>query len=105
MVKIGLLGTGHLGRIHLKLIREIKEFELVGFYDPNDANAVQAEKEFGVKRFTSMDELIDSIDAADIVTNTLSHYECAIKAIRKSKHVFIEKPLANSLEEAQELVK
>lgn len=105
MIKIGVLGTGHLGKIHLKLIREIKDFELVGFYDPSDENAAQAEREFAVKRFTDLDLLIDAVDAVDIVTNTLSHYECAVKAIRKSKHIFVEKPLANTLEEAREMIK
>lgn len=105
MVKIGLLGTGHLGKIHLKLIREIRDYELMGIYDPNDVNAAVAEKEFGIKRFSKMEELIDNADAIDIVTNTLSHYDCAVAAIKKSKHVFIEKPLTNTLQEAEELVK
>src|SRR5215467_3155034 len=104
MIKIGVLGTGHLGRIHLKLLREIRDYDIIGFYDPNDANAQQAEKEFGVNRFTEMQELINSVDAVDIVTNTLSHHDCGAAAIKKKKHVFIEKPLANSLEEAEELV-
>jgi len=105
MIKIGVLGTGHLGKIHIKLLREIRDYDLVGFYDPNNANAVQAEKEFGIKRFADMNELIDAVDAVDIVTNTLSHYDCAVSAMKKGKNVFIEKPLANSLEEAEELVK
>ncbi len=104
MLKIGVLGTGHLGKIHLKLIREISDYELVGFFDPNDENALQAEREFGVKRFAVMQELIDAVDAVDIVTNTLSHYDCAVAAIKNGKHVFIEKPLANSLEEAKDLI-
>ncbi|MEO6167204.1 MAG: Gfo/Idh/MocA family oxidoreductase [Chitinophagales bacterium] len=105
MIKIGVLGTGHLGKIHLKLIREILDFELVGFFDPNEENAQQAAREFGVNRFTDLDDLIDAVDAVDIVTNTLSHYECAVKAIKKSKHIFVEKPLANTLEEAHDLIK
>jgi predicted dehydrogenase len=105
MVKIGVLGTGHLGKIHLKLIREIKDYDLIGFFDPNDENARAAEREFAVKRFTHMDELIAAADAVDIVTNTLSHFDCAMAAIKKGKHVFIEKPLANSLGEAEELIR
>lgn len=105
MIRIGVLGTGHLGKIHLKLIREIKDFELVGFYDPNDENAMQAEKEFGAKRISEIETLIDASDAVDIVTNTLSHFDCASAAIKKSKHVFIEKPLANTLDEAKQLIK
>ncbi|MBA3648738.1 MAG: Gfo/Idh/MocA family oxidoreductase [Chitinophagales bacterium] len=105
MLRIGVLGTGHLGKIHLKLIREIKDFELVGFFDPNDENAMQAVREFGTRRFDNIDELIDEADCIDIVTNTVSHYDCAVKAIKKSKHIFIEKPLTNTLEEARNLVK
>ncbi|MBA2407725.1 MAG: Gfo/Idh/MocA family oxidoreductase [Chitinophagales bacterium] len=104
MIRIGVLGTGHLGKIHLKLIREIKEFDLIGFFDPNDDHAAQAEKEFGLKRFTDLNELLDAVDAVDIVTNTISHYECAVNAIRKSKHIFVEKPLANTLDEAREMI-
>ncbi|MBX7141594.1 MAG: Gfo/Idh/MocA family oxidoreductase [Chitinophagales bacterium] len=104
MIKIGVLGTGHLGRIHLKLLREIKDFDVIGFYDPNDANAQQAEKEFGVKRYADMHQLIADADAVDIVTNTLSHFDCAEAAIKKKKHVFIEKPLTNTLDEARQLV-
>ncbi len=105
MIKIGVLGTGHLGKIHLKLIREISNYELVGFYDPNDLNATQTEREFGVTRYADMLQLINSVDAVDIVTSTLSHYECARAAIENGKHVFIEKPLANSLQEAEELIR
>jgi predicted dehydrogenase len=105
MVRIGVLGAGHLGKIHIKLLKEIPSFSLVGFYDPLDENAEQAVREYGVQRFADMDELIDAVEAVDIVTNTLSHYDCAVKAIRKSKHIFIEKPLTNTLEEARELMK
>lgn len=104
ILKVGVLGAGHLGKIHIKLLKEIKTYELVGFYDPDDKNALQTEKDFGVIRFASMDELIDMCDVIDIVTPTLSHYECASKAIKKSKHIFIEKPLANTLDEAKSLV-
>ncbi len=104
MVKIGVLGAGHLGKIHLKLLKEIPEFELVGFYDPDDTNALYAEKAFGIQRFSNIHRLIDTVDAVDIVTPTVSHYDCARTALKKAKHVFIEKPLANSVQEAKYLV-
>lgn len=104
MLKIGVLGAGHLGKIHLKLIKQIGDYELVGFYDPDNEKSAAAEKEFGVKRFSSMDALIDQVDVVDVVTPTLSHFDCAAKAIKKSKHVFIEKPLTSTLEEAKELI-
>jgi predicted dehydrogenase len=104
MLKIGLLGVGHLGKIHLKLLRELPQYQVVGFYDPNDENAAHAEREHGVKRYTDIDRLIADVEVVDIVTPTIAHYECAVKALRKSKHIFIEKPLTNTLAEARELI-
>lgn len=104
MLKIGVLGAGHLGKIHLNLIKEIKDFELIGFYDPSDKNSAAAEEKTGAKRFLDMDQLIDQVDVVDIVTPTLSHYECAVSAIKKSKHIFIEKPITTTLEEAKSLM-
>ncbi len=104
MLKIGVLGSGHLGKIHIKLIKEIPEYELVGFYDPNDAMASEAAQKLNVKKYNSMDELLDAVDVVDIVTPTLSHYDCASKALRKSKHIFIEKPITNTIEEAKMLI-
>jgi predicted dehydrogenase len=105
MLKIGVLGAGHLGKIHLKCIKEIPEFDLVGFYDPDAANADKIEVEFGVKKWASLDELIDAVDVVDIVTPTISHFECAAKALKKCRHVFIEKPIVTTLDEARELIK
>ena len=103
MLKIGLFGIGHLGKIHARLITELSnEFEFVGFYDPNDTNAKAAE-ELGLRRFASIDVLLDIVDAIDIVTPTLSHFEIASLAIRNSKHVFIEKPVTQTNEEAKKL--
>ncbi len=104
MLKIGVLGAGHLGKVHIKLIQEIETLELVGFYDPDDKNANKTVEKYGVKRFTDMEELIDACDAIDIVTATFNHFECAQKALKKSKHIFIEKPMTSTLEEAFRLV-
>jgi len=104
MLKIGELGVGHLGKIHVKCIRMIDEFDLVGFYDPDKENAKLASEEFGLKSFESIDALIEAVDVVDIVTPTVSHFECASEAIRKSKHVFIEKPIVTAPEEALELI-
>jgi len=104
MLKIGVLGAGHLGKIHIKCIKEIESYEFIGFYDPDREIAANVEKEFGITNFSSIDELINAVDAVDIVTPTVSHYECAAKALRKSKHVFIEKPLTTSLAEAKSLI-
>ena len=104
MLKIGVLGAGHLGKIHLKLLCEISDYELIGFYDTDTAKSAQVEKEFSVKRFLEMEQLIEAADVVDIVTPTLSHFDCATAAMKKAKHIFIEKPLASTLEEAERLI-
>lgn len=104
MLKIGVLGAGHLGKIHLKLANQSKKLELIGFYDPNEENAKKVEQEFGYKSFSSIEELVQHVDIVDIVTPTLSHYDCAKIAIQAGKHVFLEKPIANSVEEAEEII-
>jgi len=104
MIKIGVLGAGHLGKIHIRLLKEIDKYEVTGFYDADPASAELVEKEFGIKHFDSIASLIEQVEAVDIVTPTLSHYDCASKSIRKSKHVFIEKPITNTIEEAKILI-
>lgn len=104
MLKAGVLGAGHLGKIHLKLINQSDKYELAGFFDPIKENAEKVEKEFGYKSFSSIQELIDAVDVVDIVTPTLSHFDCAKEAIEKGKHVFIEKPITKTVEEAEILI-
>jgi predicted dehydrogenase len=104
MLKIGVLGAGHLGKIHIKLLKEIKDFELVGFYDSSAEARQQVENEFHIKAFSTYDEMMEQVDSIDVVTPTLFHYESASRAIKRSKHVFIEKPLTNTLEEAKSLL-
>lgn len=104
MLKAGVLGAGHLGKIHLRLLQQSSQYELVGFYDANPEYAKKIVKEFGYTYYDSIDALIDAVDVIDIVTPTLSHHECAKKAILKGKHVFIEKPITNTVAEAEELI-
>ncbi|SOU87993.1 Gfo/Idh/MocA family protein [Tenacibaculum dicentrarchi] len=101
MLKAGVLGAGHLGKIHLRLLQESEKYELVGFYDPFTENAKKVAQEFGYKLFNSIEELIDAVDVIDIVTPTLSHFDCAQKAIEKGKHIFIEKPITSTVQEAE----
>lgn len=104
MLKVGVLGAGHLGKIHLRLLNESNNYELVGFYDPDEINAKKVADEFGYSYFENINTLIDAVDVVDIVTPTLSHFDCAKKAIEKGRHIFIEKPITNTFKEAEELL-
>jgi len=105
MLKIGVLGVGHLGKIHLGLLLQLTDiFEVVGFYDIDPLASSAVEKDFKVKAFSSVTELIQSVDCLDIVTPTLNHFVVAAESLRNRKHIFIEKPLSETMEEARILV-
>ena len=101
MLKAGVLGAGHLGKIHLKLLQQSEKYELLGFYDPCSGISKKVSAEFGYHAFSSVEELIDVVDVVDIVTPTLSHFNCAKQAIKKGRHIFIEKPITNTIQEAE----
>jgi predicted dehydrogenase len=105
MLKVGVFGTGHLGKFHLNNWKLIPEAEVVGFYDPNDQIAAEVVEKYKIKRFTDPAELLDNCDAVDIIAPTPAHFSLCEQAIRKGKHVFVEKPLANDMEEAKTLLK
>lgn len=105
MLKIGVLGAGHLGKIHIKILKASEHYELIGFHDPNAASAAAVSADYGVKSFDTITELIAAVDVVDIVTPTLSHHACAVEALRARKHLFIEKPITNTIDEAKELIK
>jgi predicted dehydrogenase len=105
MLKVGIFGTGHLGKFHVANWLEIPDVEIVGFYDPNDEAAIDTIERFGLKRFEAMETLMDLVDAVDVITPTQFHYSVCEMALRKSKHVFVEKPLASDLDEANRLIK
>ncbi|AJW62651.1 Gfo/Idh/MocA family oxidoreductase [Elizabethkingia sp. HX WHF] len=105
MLKAGLVGAGHLGKIHLKLLNQSEKYELVGFYDSDAENGKKLEQEFGYKYYNDLDQLLSEIQVLDIVTPTLFHYEYAKKAIEKGIHFFIEKPVTQTLEQAEELIR
>lgn len=104
MLKVGVLGAGHLGKIHLRLLNQSEKYELVGFYDAFEENANKVTAEFGYKKFDSIAELIAAVDVIDIVTPTMQHFECAKQVIEAGKHIFIEKPISNTVEEAEEII-
>jgi len=103
MLKAGVLGAGHLGKIHLKLLNQSTKYDLVGFYDANPEAAAAIEAEFGYKRFDTMEALIAACDMVDVVTPTIYHFECAEKVVKAGKHLFIEKPITHTVEEAEKL--
>jgi predicted dehydrogenase len=105
MLKIGVFGVGYLGKFHLNNWKAIPGIELVGFYDPDDDAAKEVSEKYQLARFLDPDALMDACDAIDVVAPTPFHFEWCEKAIKKGKHVFVEKPLANTMEEARQLVK
>jgi len=104
MLKVGVFGTGHLGKFHLNNWKEIAGAKLVGFYEPVEQTAKEVIEKYGIKRYTDIDKFVDACDAVDIVAPTNHHFYLCEKAIRKGKHVFVEKPLANTIEEGRLLV-
>ncbi len=105
MLKVGVFGTGHLGKFHLNNWKEIEGAEVVGFFDPDDSTAAAVSEKYSLKRFDTVEALLDACDAVDIIAPTSFHFELCKAAITRGKHVFVEKPLANTMDEARELVK
>lgn len=105
MLKIGVFGVGHLGKFHLNNWKEIPGTEIVGFFDPNDDTAREVSDKYQLPRFLDPDTLMDACDAIDVVAPTTYHFDLCERAIKKGKHVFVEKPLANTMDEARQLVK
>ncbi len=105
MLKLGIFGVGHLGKFHLNNWKEISGVELVGFYDPDDVSAQEVSEKYQLPRFLDAEMLMAACDAIDVVAPTPFHFDLCEKAIKKGKHVFVEKPLANTMEEARVLVK
>jgi len=104
MLNVGLFGVGHLGKFHLNNWLEMPDIKVVGFFDPNNDIAKEVVAQYNIKRFTDENKLIDSCDIVDVVVPTNKHFEVCMKALRKGKHVFVEKPLANTISEAEDLV-
>ena len=105
MLKIGIFGVGHLGKIHLSQWATMKDVEIVGFFDPGNANADSVAQQYQIPRFASAEELIQASDAIDIIAPTTQHFKLCEQAIRNGKHIFVEKPMTNTMEEAKTLVK
>ncbi|MEI8073875.1 MAG: Gfo/Idh/MocA family oxidoreductase [Bacteroidota bacterium] len=104
MLKVGVFGVGHLGKFHLNNWKEIEGVKLVGFFDPNNDNANLVIEQYGLKRYMDEEKLMDACDIIDVITPTDQHFAVCMQAIRKGKHVFVEKPLANTIQEGKDIV-
>ena len=104
MLRIGVIGAGHLGKIHIRLLKESKRYNLIGFYDNSSSVSEIVSKELSCAYYNSFEELIDAVDVIDIVTPTPSHFQYASKALANKKHIFIEKPITNNLDEANQII-
>lgn len=103
MLKAGVLGAGHLGKIHLKLLQQSSKYELVGFYDADKQASEKIESEFGYKSFPTMESLIDASEMVVVVTPTSTHFKCAKKVLKAKKHLFIEKPITETVAQAEQI--
>jgi len=103
-LNVGIIGTGHLGRIHTKIMKDVHRSNLVGVYDINTEIAEEVAKEFSTKHFEDLDDFLSEIDAVSIVATTSAHFELIKKAFEKNVNVFVEKPITSSIEQAEEVV-
>jgi len=104
-VKIGVVGVGHLGKLHLKLLKEISEAECIGIFDLDKSNAQSMAEQYSVLSFDSLDELLSNVTAVVISAPTSLHHEIGIKALDKNVNLFIEKPITTTIRQAEELIK
>ena len=104
-LKIGVIGTGHLGKLHTKMFQQIPNCDLVGIYDSNPDHLSHVSKEFNVTPFGSINEMLGNIDAVSIAVTTSAHFQVAEKCLEANKHVFIEKPITSRITEGEKLVK
>ena len=104
MIKVGIVGVGHLGEIHLKLILSSTNFDLIGFYETNQEKSDLISNKYQVKSFKSLEDLSENVQAVIISTPTIHHHEIATFFLKNNIHVFIEKPITTNVKEANELV-
>ncbi len=104
-IKIGVIGTGHLGRLHTKLLSEIEIAELVGAFDLDKEKLDAVTSEFKIKSFNSVEDLLNEVDAVSIAATTSQHYELVKQSLNEGVHVLVEKPITSEIWQAEELVK
>lgn len=105
LLKVGIIGTGHLGKIHTKLMKDVKRAELVGVFDQNYEVAKLVADDFGIKVFNNLNEFLESIEAVSIVATTSAHFSLIKESLSKDIHVFVEKPITSTIQQAEEVVR
>ena len=104
-LSVGVIGVGHLGKLHTKMFKQIENCDLIGIYDSNNEQAKLVAEEFNIPVFNTIEELLEKVSAVSIAATTTAHNEIAKKCFEKNIHVFIEKPITATIEQAEELVK
>jgi len=105
-VKVGVIGVGSMGKNHVRSYASLKHVcDLVGVYDIDQKRAHEMAKSYGVKSFSAVEDLLQEVEAVNIATPTTTHYDIALQAIDAGKHILIEKPITNKIDEANEILK
>ena len=104
-IRTGVIGAGGLGHHHIRILRDLQGPDFAGFYESRADRAAQVATELGVRAFDSLDALLDDVDAVTIVVPTPAHFSVAERVLSRGIHALIEKPLAATLEEADELLR
>jgi predicted dehydrogenase len=102
-LRVGVVGVGHLGTLHARMLAQLEEAELLGVYDRDPARASAVAHELGVRPCDSLDSLVAQVDCVTVAASTSAHHEVAMAALSAGKHVFIEKPITETVEEAKQL--
>ncbi len=105
MLKVGIVGVGQFGQNHARILNESTKCDFVGLYDKNKKRAEEISSKLGTKSFKDFDSILDKIDILFIVVTTISHFELAERALKKGIHVFIEKPITETLQQAKDLIR
>jgi len=103
-INVGVVGVGHLGKIHASLYRDVNSAELIGIYDIDIEKANRIAEDLNIKAFTDINELLENVDAVNIVTPTSTHHEIAKQALSHNCHLFIEKPITDKESQAIEII-
>jgi predicted dehydrogenase len=103
-VRVGVVGTGYLGRLHARVLSETADATMAGFVEPNDAIAAEVAETLKLKRFDSVAALAKEIDCAVVATPTTSHFEVARELLEAGVDVMVEKPITATADEARRLI-